>query len=125
MTGVSDLESFQSASLLQAHLSSELEHYLPQRNKYYNAVTALMLLWEEDDLDCIREVRQFSLLLEERFHYKVRQFLIPSDRPQTSLNRAISDFLYSYGSRGNLILIYYGGHGDPDLEGEREAVWAA
>lgn len=119
------MELSKSASALQAELTSELEHYQPRRGRDYAAVTALMLVWEDDDLGCIKEVRQLSILLEEKFHYQVRQFLIPSERPQSSLSRAISDFLYHYGSPGNLALIYYGGHGDPDLEGERDAVWAA
>ena len=84
-----------------------------------------MIVWEDDDLGCIQEAKQLSIVLQEKFHYEVRQFLIPSERPQPSLSRAISDFLYQYGSPGNLALIYYGGHGDPDLDGEKDAVWAA
>lgn len=119
------MESSNSASALQAELTSELEQYQPRRGSDYVAVTALMLVWEDDDLGCAEEVKQLSIVLEEKFHYKVRQFLIPSERPQPSLSRAMSDFLYHYGSPGNLALIYYGGHGDPDLEGEKDAVWAA
>ena len=119
------MASSNSASALQAELTSELERYQPRRGGDYAAVTALMLAWEDDDLGCIQEVKQLSCVLQEKFHYEVRQFLIPSDRPQPSLSRAISDFLYQYGSPGNLALIYYGGHGDPDLDGEKEAVWAA
>ena len=119
------MASLNSASALQAELTSELETYQPRRGGNYAAVTALMLVWEDDDLGCIQEAKQLSIILQEKFHYEVCQFLIPSERPQPSLSRAISDFLYQYGSLGNLALIYYGGHGDPDLDGEKDAVWAA
>lgn len=112
-------------STFQTELASELDRFQPRRGKDYAAVSVLMLLWQDDDLGCLAEVKQFSSLLETDFRYSVRQFLIPSDRPHASLNRAVSDFLYSNGSYGNLVLIYYAGHGDPDLEGERDAVWAA
>ena len=115
----------QSASALQDELTAELDRYQPFRGSYYAAVTALMLVWQDDDLGCINEVRELSVILEQVFHYTVRQFLIPSERSQASLGRAVSDFLYDHGSCGNLVLIYYGGHGDPDLEGGKEAVWAA
>lgn len=113
------------ASILQTELTSELDRFQPRRGKDYDAVSVLLLVWQDDDLGCLSEAKQFSALLETDFCYSVREFLIPSDRPQASLNRAISDFLYSNGSHGNLVLIYYAGHGDPDLDGERDAVWAA
>ena len=110
---------------LKADLTARLRQYRPQRGRYYKMVTALMLLWQDDDLGCLAEVQQFSAILRTDFGYRVQLFSIPTDRPQDSLNRAVSDFLYRYGAFGNLILIYYAGHGDPDLGGERQAVWAA
>ncbi|KAL8754111.1 MAG: hypothetical protein Q9199_004578 [Rusavskia elegans] len=110
---------------LKTEFSAALGHYQPQRTKYYNAVTVLMLLWQDDDLGCLAEVKQFSASLQSHFGYKVQLFFIPSIRPEASLCRAISDFLYDYGSSGNLVMLFYAGHGDPDLGGERQAVWAA
>ena len=88
-------------------------------------MNALMLLWEDDDLNCIQEVKQFSTLLDKKFRFNVRQFLIPSSRPQDALNKAVGEFLYSFGTHDCLIVVYYAGHGDPDLDGDREAIWAA
>lgn len=110
---------------LQAKLNTGLEQYRQRRRNDYAAVSVLMLLWEDDDLGCIEEVKQLSAIFRETFHYTVRQFLIPTERPQSSLCRVVSDFIYEFGSSGNLVLVYYGGHGDPDLNGDREAVWAA
>ena len=111
--------------LLKTELRAELDYYQPQRSKYYGTVTVLILLWQDDDLGCLIEANQFSAFLKLHFNYQVQLFFIPSNRPETSLSRAISDFLYDHGSLGNLVLLYYTGHGDPDLEGDRQAVWAA
>lgn len=119
------MEPSHSVSALRLEFNTELEQYQHRRRNEYAAVTALMLSWEDDDLDCIEEIKQLSTTLRKHFQYTIRQFMIPTQRSQASLFRAISDFLYNFGSSGNLVLIYYGGHGDPDLSGERDAVWAA
>lgn len=111
--------------VLKAELSTELGHYQSSRAKYYHAVTVLMLLWQEDDLGCLAEAQQFFALLHSHFGYQVQMFFIPSDRSEASLGRAVTEFLFKYASCGNLVLLYYTGHGDPDLGGDRQAVWAA
>ena len=119
------MEAKEATDFLRAELSNELERYQSRRSYGYFSITVLILLWEDDDLNCMKEVKLLSAMFKDRFHYEVRQFLIPSERPQDSLNRAISDFVYTFGAKDNLLLVYYAGHGDPDLEGDREAVWAA
>ena len=58
-------------------------------------------------------------------NFSVHQFLIPSEKSQACLSRAVLEFTYSYGSCGSLILVYDAGHGDPALDGDRQAAWAA
>jgi hypothetical protein len=106
-------------------LSNDLVNYSFVESPYYNSATVLALSWEEDDLGVIREIRQLSTLFRELLNFEFRRFIIPSERSQAILSRAISDFVYEFGGEGNLIIIYYGGHGDPDLDGDRQSVWAA
>jgi hypothetical protein len=44
------------ASTLQTELTSELDRFQQRRDRYYDDVSVLMLVWQDDDLGCLAEV---------------------------------------------------------------------
>ncbi|KAL4917859.1 hypothetical protein BDW62DRAFT_201412 [Aspergillus aurantiobrunneus] len=108
-----------------ALVSRELDHFSLTANNYYRQATVLALSWEEDDLGVIQEIRQLKTLFNDLLNFEFREYAIPSDRPQAALFCVLADFVLKFGEKGNLIVIYYGGHGDPDLDGDKQSVWAA
>jgi hypothetical protein len=95
---------------------------------YYNQVNALLLYWEEDDLGCKKEIDKVRETFETRFYYRTQTFVIPSQRSQANLQKALSDFVMETACSSGLTVIYYAGHGAPDNgpdERISKLIWAA
>lgn len=108
-----------------ARLSRELDHFHLTANHYYQHATVLALSWQEDDLGVIQEIRQLKTLFRDVLNFDFCEYAIPSDRPQAALSVVLAEFILNFGGKGNLIVVYYGGHGDPDFDGDKQSVWAA
>lgn len=97
------------------------------RNEY-KSVSVLALYWQEADHPGFqREARSLGALFSNDFHYDVDYFPIPSENSHIELDTRINLLLKQRGHSDHLLVIYYGGHGDPNKdEGEDKlAVWAA
>lgn len=120
----------------QVHPMREVQEALNQKlcsqprnvGRAYNKASVLSMYWEADDLGCIDEAKKINKLFEEDFRYQAKLFGIPSQHPQSALVREVLDFKEKHGKPGSLLVLYYGGHGDPDDKkgsGQRESIWAA
>lgn len=84
----------------------------------YDQVNALLVHWEEDDLNVITEVENIKKLFEDNFKFKTKDFPIPSNHSQAALQTAVSSFIEANGAiNRSLIIVYYAGH-----SGEQDAL---
>ena len=91
----------------------------------YDSVHAILMYWEDDDLQVEDEIQRLKHLFTDTWQFGVSTLRIPSERPQATLQTDLSRLVFGYGvSASSLIIIYYGGHGDAN-PGEKKAVWAA
>lgn len=94
----------------------------------YKSISMLAIYWEEgDDAGFKEEAYSIGTLFATAFHYVVDYYAIPSEDSHMELDGRINAFISEHRDPNNLIIIHYGGHGDPDDETAREklAVWAA
>ena len=97
------------------------------RNRY-RRVSALLIYWEDgDDVGYKQEAGDVHAIFRQDFHFEVEYYAIPTRKSFLELDKRINLLLKSCGFEDNLIIMYYGGHGDPnDQAGEDQlAVWAA
>lgn len=79
----------------------------------YDRVTALLIYWEEDDLNVAPEVEGLRDLLEGGFGFSTSTFKIPSKNSRIQLQCELSIFLRQYSlERRSLVIVYYAGHSD-------------
>lgn len=110
----------------EEYITGALEQFQPQREQRYAAVTVLLLSWKDNDLRLLdEELQELEDLFRNSFQYLVTRYQIPSKSPQYQLGKHMSDFLIDHGTEGNLIIVYYGGHGSPPKNGSTDCEWAA
>lgn len=115
-TGIMDLRS---------EFEDRIRRYNARNGYEYATVAVLVMFWQDDDLGVFEEIKQLSSLFSNVYNFTVRQFVIPSYRAEAALTRGVGDFVYEFGGDDSLIILYYGGHGDPDRNGDKQSVWAA
>jgi hypothetical protein len=114
-------------------INSALEERFDSTTTFiYKTVIVLLLYWKDTDLDFKSEADQLEHLFRKRFKYEVVRFEIPSENSGGALNDEIGKVTRIFSTRRSLIIIHYGGHGDPDedrLKGQayppQKCVWAA
>ena len=109
-------------------INSALDFQQWQIHNQYKRVSALLFYWEESDhAGFEKEARSLGELFSNDFHFEVDYYAIPSEQSYIKLDTRINLLLSDRGHQDHLIIIYYGGHGDPnDEDGEEKlAVWAA
>jgi len=118
------------ADSLRDQLQHRLDGAFPSSRCPYDKVAALILYWLDDDFNpsCAKEAEKVVELFKKDFQYETQVFPIPSLNAQSALEQTVSTFKYhnepkSY-LESNLLIVYYSGHGDPDIDREK-AVWAA
>ena len=89
----------------------------------YTAVYALLLRWTDDDLTVESEINALKHVLEGQFNFGVEEWRIPSDGAYRALQEKIYGFQYAHQSESELLIVYYGGHGEPDRRGR--SMWRA
>jgi len=79
----------------------------------YDTVTALLLYWEEDDLNVKPEVVKLECLLKDDFGFSTTTALIPSENPKAELQYQLAAFVKQHSlSKKSLSIVYYAGHAD-------------
>lgn len=76
----------------------------------YDRVGVLLISWQADDLRAwSTEIQRLEAIFQEKYHYEVQHYHIPSEKPVTGLNRKVAEFAYEYDGPNNLAIVYYGG----------------
>lgn len=97
---------------------------------------ALLLSWKENDLKSVPgELNDLADVLLKGYGIQSRRFEIPSKRPEPALRQELINFQEavdpetgnSNDEKGNLLIVYYGGHGYPELNDavHDNCCWAA
>ena len=91
----------------------------------YKRITALLVRWEESDLNgLVSELETVHELFEKDLGYLVENYQIPLKNSQQELNQHVAEFISSYSRNyDTLIILHYSGHGDEDEDGQ--AIWTA
>ena len=84
----------------------------------------LLLRWAEDDLNIHYELTRLKNVFEQQFRFATEQWDIPSQNPTRALQTKLYDFQNAHQGENELLIVYYGGHGDPDRRRGR-SIWAA
>ncbi|KAF7928944.1 uncharacterized protein EAE97_009786 [Botrytis byssoidea] len=96
-----------------------------QKTKYAR-VYALLVLWEDEDLQLpvSLEVHELGIVLASIYKYEVQIYRIPCGGSHKKLNQKILDFVeLDEDSKEDLKIVYYGGHGM--LAQNRQPCWVS
>ncbi len=99
-----------------------------QRSTNYDHVAAMVMYWKDcTDQGYRQEARQVGELFSSNFGYWVESYEIPTEASELELDLKISSFLLRHRKPDTLLILHYGGHGNPDDDrGQgRESVWCA
>jgi len=91
----------------------------------YNNVFALLMYWEDDDLNVAPEVAALKATLSQVYHYKVETWKIPTKMPCWQLTKRLIDFLTLNDAKGNLVLFYYAGHAMANPQSGGAPLWTS
>ena len=104
-------------------LNNATKAAFPKQTMHYGNVYVLLLRWEADDLGTATEIKDLEGVFRNMYHYRTESWQIPSEKSYTSLNQKVLDFQKDKGE-GDLLILYYAGHGIGDLR-SNESIWAA
>ena len=105
-------------------LHQALQGSSPPRTCPYTAVHVLLLRWDEDDLGVHREISRLRSVFRDQFRFEVEEWNIPTLDPYHSLQDKIFHLQKSHQTPSDLLIVYYGGHSDPDTRRGR-SIWHA
>jgi hypothetical protein len=87
----------------------------------YRKVEALLLRWEDDDMDVKYELEDLEEVFKQ-YGFHTEKWLIPSIDSHLELNIQCANFVKKHGSEDCLIIVYYGGHAS--INAARQSTWA-
>jgi hypothetical protein len=94
----------------------------------YSSVNAILLCWEDDDLEVRPEVDRLQELFRHDFNFITRIYTIPSESPSARLQYELAKFVKEFSlDRKSLTIVYYAGHADKiqDTSPAGYSVWRA
>ncbi|KAI0387297.1 hypothetical protein F5Y04DRAFT_274155 [Hypomontagnella monticulosa] len=92
-------------------LNAAYEHRWKNRRIPYTNVSALLLCWEDDDLNVREEVQDLHNVLKDTYQYQSEIWAIPSSRSCfADLTQKVNSFVTMNDDEGKLFILYYGGH---------------
>jgi len=110
---------------LGADLNEAVQGAWPKRHSIrYSQVYVLLLSWEADDLEVYLEIDPLRRVLEDRYHFNVQDYKIPSLKPDKALKKRIYDFLEKK-DEDTLLIVYYAGHARSALQSNEASLWCA
>ena len=89
----------------------------------YRKVHALLLNWAADDLGTEVELQDLGTQLRSQFNFTTEFWKIPSQDSENELEKKLSRVKGEMEGQGNLLIVYYGGHGQRDIW--NRSIWAA
>jgi hypothetical protein len=84
----------------------------------------LLLSWQNDDLGVEAEIEPLRRVFEDRYHFEVQEYKIPSIKPDKTLKKRIFDFLEG-DDKDTLLIVYYAGHARSALQSNEASLWFA
>jgi len=87
----------------------------------YKGVYALLLHWEDGGENMYKELSGLKDVLGDTYYYDVREWSIPRKDSHCELNSYLLEWRKAYGAKGNLLIVYYAGHGS--MGKGRESLW--
>jgi hypothetical protein len=110
---------------LRARINQQLENQFPTSPYDYKDVQVLVFYWAEcDDDGYLQEASQVAEMFNTDLGYNVTRVAIPDHGPKSHyfVDSCVSEFLLLHDSPSNLLIVFYGGHGDRDIR-RRRSVW--
>ncbi|KAK1760077.1 hypothetical protein QBC47DRAFT_349 [Echria macrotheca] len=95
------------------------------RGFHYKNVTALLLYWEEDDLEVAQEAAALSATFQVVYHYNTETWKIPSVKPDWDIKERLIRFLRANDAQDNLIIFYYAGHAMKNPQPGGAPLWSS
>lgn len=110
---------------LGADLNEAVQAAWPKRHSIrYSQVNALLISWDADDLEVHLEIEPLRRVFEDRYHFNVQDYKIPSVKPDKALKKRIFDFL-DHDENDTLLIVYYAGHARCALQSNEASLWCA
>lgn len=95
-----------------------------RRDVFYNRVHALLINWENDDLQTKNEIEKLQTLFAQKYNFSTESYSIPSDDSHNELEAKLVSTRNAHGKTvTDLVILYYGGHGM--LNKENQSIWKA
>jgi hypothetical protein len=88
----------------------------------YHKVHALLLNWAADDLGTDIELQDLGRQLQSQFNFTTEFWKIPSQESDNELEKKLSQVKGGLEGQENLLIVYYGGHGQWH---KNKSIWAA
>ncbi|KAF8856020.1 hypothetical protein BDZ45DRAFT_804520 [Acephala macrosclerotiorum] len=112
---------------LGADLNAAVQAVWPSRHQSrYVKAHVLMISWEGDDLGVWQEIVPLRTVFEEKYHFQVEEYKIPSiDQPDRALKRRSIEFLDSVDKQDTLLIVYYAGHARKAPDASTAPLWCA
>ena len=108
-------------STFRDHLQRAINGAVHPVARRYAAVRCLLLSWEDDRLGCLKEIDELGKVFLEHFNFQVEKWQIPTLNSFMSLQWKLMEFQRQAVEKGELVILYYGGHGGQTKEGQ--ALW--
>jgi hypothetical protein len=88
----------------------------------YTDVQVLLLSWKEAvEPDFKAQLKELKEAFEDEYNYHTTTWEIPSVEPSGFLDAKIRAFREIHDRKNNLLIVYYGGHGQIDTQ--RFLIW--
>ncbi|MCJ1475226.1 hypothetical protein MMC13_003887 [Lambiella insularis] len=105
-------------SSYQVKWSKVMEEGKYRASSQYEAVSVLLLSWDEDydDMDVKGEVDKLAQVFDETFQYNVQNTRLKADTERTAqaqINLIVAQFVAFEDRPKKLLIVYYAGHGTP------------
>ena len=86
-------------------------------------MSALLLLWEDDNLGCIQEVEDLKTTFLN-YNFEAEIWKIPEGgSSQIELVLKMAAFVEECKSSSELLIVYYAGHGEMSVVGDNMWLW--
>lgn len=109
---------------LGADLNDAVQAAWPKRHSIrYSKVCVLFLSWVDDDLGVKDEIEPLRRVFEDRYHFEVEEYHIPSLKPDKALKSRVIKFL-EVEDKDTLLIVYYAGHAKGAQQSNEASLWS-
>lgn len=104
-------------------LNAGMKNAFPRSTALYNRSHILLLSWKDDDLGTLSEIEEMEALFQDVYHFTSERYEIPTARSDGLLEEVLVRTRNNHADEGDLLIVYYGGHGMLDEQGN--CLWKA